>query len=74
MNTISKDDADAIVETVLSHSRDFNSFLLERQAIRSTAAFDVLRNMVAHLMAAQYEEILRVVARQYPDIVRRLDD
>jgi hypothetical protein len=74
MNTISKDDADAIVKTVLAHSRDFNGFLLERQTTRSAEAFDVLRNMVGKLMAAQYFEILRVVAKEYPDVMDRLDE
>ncbi|RCW79556.1 hypothetical protein [Phyllobacterium bourgognense] len=74
MSEISKDDADAIVKIVLSHSRDYNAFLIVRQATRNAAAFNTLRNMVGCLMAAQSEEILRVVARQYPDIMSRLDE
>ncbi len=71
-NTISREDANAIVDMILEHSRGLNGYLIERQGTRNAEAFDVLRNMVGRLMAAQYFEILRIVAKQHPDIMTRI--
>jgi hypothetical protein len=74
VNPISREDADAIAKIILLHAKDFNGFLIDRQADRNAEALDTLRNLVGKLMAAQYFEVLEVVARQYPDIMDRLDD
>ncbi|MER9137523.1 hypothetical protein NKI20_14705 [Mesorhizobium sp. M0830] len=72
VDNLRRDDAEAIVQLILSTSKSLNEFLLDRRDSRSKEEFDFLKKIVGRLMGFQYFEVVEVVGSKYKDIVENL--
>jgi hypothetical protein len=68
-NNLRREDAEAVVQLLMRHSKEFNDFIEERKGKISAEEFSVLKKMFGKLMGAIYFEVIEVLQRDHKGIM-----